>query len=162
VDFDDFPDGVLIAGPDGKVEYVNDRVRDMARAGDDEMIGMPLEEALPFDDLNGNTWFACTQPYDGLATRTRISEQAWWSPRGSEYLITARLVRDRPGGKVQRVVVNNVNDTAYFAKIVLATDSHEVAVDAAPSDAIALALRAKAPIYADAAVLDKAGIVSGR
>jgi bifunctional DNase/RNase len=73
-----------------------------------------------------------------------------------------RSITDGLGGKVQRVVVNNVNDTAYFAKIVLATDSHEVAVDAAPSDAIALALRAKAPIYADAAVLDKAGIVSGR
>ena len=45
---------------------------------------------------------------------------------------------------------------------VLATDSREITVDAAPSDAIALALRAKAPIYADATVLDKAGIVSGR
>jgi signal transduction histidine kinase len=106
VDLDDFPDGVLIAGPDGKVEYVNERIRAMARATDDEMIGMPIEEALPFDDLNGNSWFTCTQPYDGLATRTRISEQAWWSPRGSEYLITARLMRERPAGPVQRVIVS--------------------------------------------------------
>ena len=106
MDLDDFPDGVLIAGPDGKVEYVNERIRSMANATGDEMIGMPIDEALPFDDLNGNSWFACTQPYDGLATRTRISEQAWWSPRGSEYLITARLVRDKPGGPVQRVVVS--------------------------------------------------------
>ena len=59
---------------------------------------MRLDEALPFDDLNGNSWFTCTQPYAGLATRTRISEQAWWSPRGSEYLITARLVREHSGG----------------------------------------------------------------
>lgn len=73
-----------------------------------------------------------------------------------------RSITDGLGGKVQRVVVNNVNDTAYFAKIVLITENHEVAVDAAPSDAIALALRAKAPIFADTAVLDKAGIVSGR
>ena len=29
-----------------------------------------LDEALPFDDLNGNTWYDCTRPYDGLATRT--------------------------------------------------------------------------------------------
>jgi signal transduction histidine kinase len=106
MDLDDFPDGVLIAGPDGKVEYVNERIRSMARAAGDEMIGMHIDEALPFDDLNGNTWYACSRPYDGLATRTRISEQAWWSPRGSEYLITAGLVRDEPAGPVQRVVVS--------------------------------------------------------
>jgi signal transduction histidine kinase len=106
VDFDDFPDGILIAGPDGKVEYVNERVRSMARATGDEMIGMGLDEALPFDDLNGNSWYSCTRPYDGLATRTRLSEQAWWSPRGSEYLITARLLRDKPAGPVQRVIVS--------------------------------------------------------
>ena len=106
MDLDDFPDGVLIAGPDGKVEYVNERIRSMARASGDEMIGMHVDEALPFDDLNGNSWFTCTQPYAGLATRTRISEQAWWSPRGSEYLITARLVREKPGGPVQRVIVS--------------------------------------------------------
>jgi len=106
VDLDDFPDGVLIAGPDGRVEYVNERIRSMARATGDEMIGMGLDEALPFDDLNGNSWFSCTRPYDGLATRTRLSEQAWWSPRGSEYLITARLVRDQPAGPVQRVIVS--------------------------------------------------------
>ena len=106
MDLDDFPDGVLIAGPDGKVEYVNERIRAMARADDDEMIGMSIEEALPFDDLNGNSWYTCTRPYDGLATRTRISEQAWWSPRGSEYLITARLLREHPAGPVQRVIVS--------------------------------------------------------
>jgi signal transduction histidine kinase len=106
VDLDDFPDGVLIAGPDGKVEFVNERIREMARASGDEMIGMHIDEALPFDDLNGNSWFTCTQPYTGLATRTRISEQAWWSPRGSEYLITARLVREHSAGPVQRVIVS--------------------------------------------------------
>ncbi len=106
MDLEDFPDGVLIAGPDGKVEYVNGRIRSMARATGDEMIGMHIDEALPFDDLNGNSWYKCTRPYDGLATRTRISEQAWWSPRGSEYLITASLVRSTPGGPVEQVVVS--------------------------------------------------------
>jgi signal transduction histidine kinase len=106
VDLDDFPDGVLIAGPDEKVEYVNERIRSMAHATGDELIGMHLGEALPFDDLNGNSWFACTRPYDGLATRTRLSEQSWWSPRGSEYLITAQLVRAAPGGPVERVIVS--------------------------------------------------------
>jgi len=73
-----------------------------------------------------------------------------------------RSIADGLGGKIQRVIVNNASDTAFFAKVVVATDNREVVVDAAPSDAIALALRAKAPIFVDAIVLDKAGIVSGR
>jgi len=106
VDLDDFPDGIIIAGPSGAVEFVNRRIRVMARAVGDEMIGMHLRDAVPFDDLNGNSWYDCTQPYDGIATRRRVSEQSWWSPRGSEYLITASLMRDRPAGPVQRVVVS--------------------------------------------------------
>ncbi len=106
MDLDDIPDGIIIAGPDAKVMYVNQRIRDMARADGDEMIGMHLNEAVPFDDLNGNSWYDSTRPYDGIATRKRISEQAWWSPKGSEYLITASLVRERPAGPVRRVVVS--------------------------------------------------------
>lgn len=106
MDLDDFPDGIIIAGPDGAVEYVNHRVKIMARAEGDEMIGMHLREAVPFDDLNGNSWYDCTEPYEGIATRTRISEQSWWSPKGSEYLITASMVREKPGGPVQKVVVS--------------------------------------------------------
>ena len=104
--FDDHPDGVIVAGPDGLVEYVNPRIVAMARARDDEMLGMHLSVAVPFDDLNGNSWYDSTHPYDGLDIRTRLSESSWWSPKGSEYLITASLVRDRRGGPVQRVVVS--------------------------------------------------------
>ena len=106
MDLDDFPDGVIIAGADGSVEYVNERIRVMARAEGDEMLGMHLSDAVPFDDLNGNSWYDCTRPYDGISMRNRLSEQSWWSPKGSEYLITATLVRDRPAGPVQRVVVS--------------------------------------------------------
>lgn len=106
MDYDDYPDGVIIAGADGVVNYVNSRIKLMARAKGDEMIGMHLSEAVPFDDLNGNSWYDCTRPYEGLNVRTRLSESSWWSPKGSEYLITAALVRDRRAGPVQRVIVS--------------------------------------------------------
>lgn len=106
MDYDDYPDGVIIAGADGYVEYVNPRIKVMARAVGDEMLGMHLSDAVPFDDLNGNSWYDCCQPYDGLNIRKRTSESSWWSPKGSEYLITASLVRARRGGPVQRVVVS--------------------------------------------------------
>lgn len=106
MELDDFPDGVVIAGADGLVEYVNARIEQMARAEPGEMIGMHLSDAMPFDDLNGNSWYDSTRPYDGLNIRNRLSEQSWYSPRGSEYLVTARLVRDRPGGTVVKVVAS--------------------------------------------------------
>lgn len=106
MDLDDFPDGVVVAGADGVVEYVNGRIEQMARAAPGEMLGMHLSDAMPFDDLNGNSWYDSTRPYDGLNIRNRLSEQSWYSPRGSEYLVTARLVRDRPGGTVVRVVAS--------------------------------------------------------
>jgi signal transduction histidine kinase len=106
MDYDDYPDGVIIADADGAVQYVNSRIKVMARARGDEMIGMHLSEAVPFDDLNGNSWYDCTRPYDGLNVRTRLSESSWWSPKGSEYLITAALVRESRGGPVQRVIVS--------------------------------------------------------
>lgn len=104
--FDDFPDGILVADADAKVTYSNHWVEYWSRAEPDELLGMHLNAALPFDDLGGNRWFDTVRPYDGLSIRTRISEASWYSPRGSEYLITASLVRDRPAGQVMKVIVS--------------------------------------------------------
>lgn len=104
--FDDFPDGIIVADADGQVTFVNKWIKYWARAKGDEMLGMHLNAAVPFDDLAGNSWFDSVHPYDGLAIRTRISEASWYSPRGSEYLITASLVRDRPAGKVIKCIVS--------------------------------------------------------
>jgi bifunctional DNase/RNase len=64
------------------------------------------------------------------------------------------------GGDLNRVVVNNVTDTTFFAKVVMSSNGREVEIDSRPSDAIALALRAKVPIFADATVLEKANTAS--
>ena len=76
------------------------------------------------------------------------------------YDLMRALVREL-GGSVDRVVVNNVTDTAFQAKVIMSAASGTVEVDSRPSDAIVLALRAKAPIYAEASVLEKAGLTSG-
>ncbi|GAA2073599.1 PAS domain-containing protein [Aeromicrobium tamlense] len=107
--FEEFPDGIIVADADARVTLANRWVRYWARAVGDEMLGMHLRDAVPFDDLAGNSWFDSVQPYDGLAIRSRISESSWYSPRGSEYLITASLVRERPAGKVVKVIVSMRN-----------------------------------------------------
>jgi bifunctional DNase/RNase len=57
---------------------------------------------------------------------------------------------------VTRVVICNIKENTYFATIKLRLDHTEKEIDARPSDAIALALRANAPIYVTEEVLDKA------
>ena len=60
------------------------------------------------------------------------------------------------GGAVDRIVVSDLKDATFFATIHLTVKGEPVEVDARPSDAIALALRAKAPILVDSAVIDAA------
>jgi hypothetical protein len=62
-------------------------------------------------------------------------------------------------GRVDRVVVNDLKDNTFFAIIHLTVGGERVAVDARPSDAIALALRTRAPILVEESVIDNAKTV---
>lgn len=57
--------------------------------------------------------------------------------------------------KVISVVITDLNENTYFAKIHLMCGDSEYAVDSRPSDAIALALRTEAPIFASESVIRK-------
>ncbi len=57
--------------------------------------------------------------------------------------------------KVMKIVVTELRDNTYFAQIHLQVDGSSRAIDARPSDAIALALRTEAPIYVEQQVLDQ-------
>ena len=67
-------------------------------------------------------------------------------------------VIDMLGASVDSVIVDDLQDDTFYAKIILSIDSRQVKIDSRPSDAIAIALRVRAPIYSEKAVLDKAGI----
>jgi bifunctional DNase/RNase len=73
------------------------------------------------------------------------------------YDLMRSLVKEL-GGDLSRVVVSNADDKTFFAKVVMNTDGRQIEIDSRPSDAIALALRAKVPIFADALVLERAGV----
>lgn len=62
------------------------------------------------------------------------------------------------GAKVSYIVVNDLKDDTFYAKIVLEVDGRTLDIDARPSDAIAIAVRVNAPIYAEESVLEKAAI----
>jgi bifunctional DNase/RNase len=63
------------------------------------------------------------------------------------------------GAKLTQVVINELADETFYAKLIVDINGRQVEVDSRPSDAIALAIRAKVPIFVDESVLDQAGMV---
>ena len=63
------------------------------------------------------------------------------------------------GGKVSQVVVNDLRNDTFYARILLSVNGRQMEIDARPSDAIALAVRAKVSIYVAESVMDAASIV---
>ena len=62
------------------------------------------------------------------------------------------------GATVNRIVVSDLTDDTFFAKIVLQVNGTSLEVDSRPSDALALAVRTEAPIYAHDEVIERAAV----
>jgi len=60
---------------------------------------------------------------------------------------------------VERIVVTDLKENTFFALIHLNLSGERVAIDARPSDAIALALRASAPIFVEESVIEQSKLV---
>jgi uncharacterized protein len=60
---------------------------------------------------------------------------------------------------LNRVVITDLRDDVYYATLHLDSAGGEIVLDSRPSDAIALALRAKAPVLVEERVFEKAGVV---
>ena len=73
-----------------------------------------------------------------------------------------RNVIDALDAQVSYVLVNDLNNDTFYARIVLDANGRTVEVDSRTSDAIALAVRSQVPIYADESVLERAGILLDR
>ena len=63
------------------------------------------------------------------------------------------------GATVESIVVNDLKNDTFFARINLKVDGNATEVDSRPSDALALAVRTQVPIFVDESVMDKAGIL---
>ena len=63
------------------------------------------------------------------------------------------------GASVHSIIVNELKNDTFYAKINLDVDGGQMQVDSRPSDALALAVRTESPIYVEVSVLDKACIM---
>ena len=70
-----------------------------------------------------------------------------------------RSVIDALGATVNSIIISDLKSDTFYAKVILNIDGGQMEVDSRPSDALALAVRVEVPIYAEEAVLDKAGIL---
>lgn len=77
------------------------------------------------------------------------------TPRPMTHDLLRNMLRDL-NADVEKVVVSDLRDSTFFALIHLNVSGERVAIDARPSDAIALALRTQAPIFVEEHVIDGA------
>jgi uncharacterized protein len=80
------------------------------------------------------------------------------TPRPMTHDLLRNIIGDLDGS-VDRVVVSDLKDNTFFAIIHLTVRGERIAVDARPSDAIALALRTRSPILVEESVIDNAKTV---
>lgn len=95
-------------------------------------------------------------PGEADAIAVRLQDVAVARPMTHDLL---RNLIEQLGGRVAYIVVNDLSNDTFFARIVLDVNGETMEIDARPSDAIALAVRVEAPIYAEETVLDRAGVV---
>jgi bifunctional DNase/RNase len=65
----------------------------------------------------------------------------------------------RLDAKVSHILVNDLHDDTFFARIIMDRDGERIELDSRPSDAIALAVRVQAPIFVSESVMERAGVV---
>jgi bifunctional DNase/RNase len=79
------------------------------------------------------------------------------SPRPLPWDLLKALVGEL-NGTIERVVVNDLSQDVFFARVVVDVSGRSIEIDARPSDAIALAVRARCPILVEDLVMDRAGV----
>jgi len=83
-------------------------------------------------------------------------------PRPLTHDLLLRIVEGF-GGSLKRVIIDRLENSTFYARLIITKNAsgEELEIDARPSDSIALALRAGAPISVNSRVLDEAGIGGG-
>jgi hypothetical protein len=102
---DDLPDGIVVADDCGRVVVFNRAAARLTSIGAADALGKFVFDVLPFRDGEERDWWLCTDPYNGLATRTRHPECSLYLACGTELLVTVGYVREGPCGPVRRLAI---------------------------------------------------------
>lgn len=94
-------------------------------------------------------------PFEADAITIELQEMP--PPRPMTHDLLKSVIQEL-GGRVVHVLISDLRNDVYFARIVVEVNNRQVEIDSRSSDAIALAVRAKAPIFVATNVMDKAAI----
>lgn len=97
-------------------------------------------------------WIAHTEAY-----AIAIELQGTSSQRPFTHDLLNNVIHDL-GATIERVVISDLIEDIFYARIVMDINGRHVEVDSRPSDAIALAVRAKTSIFVEDSVLERAGV----
>lgn len=133
-DADDLPDGVLVADGRAVITGLNAAAERVIGRRAADLVGHDLRQALPLIEPDGRSWWECTDPWSGLATRTGHRERLLVLPGDGgprEVLVTARYRRP---GRCQPVdaVVLGLRDAAARRRteeahgLLISTVAHEL------------------------------------
>lgn len=117
--------------------------------------GMPATAFVLLKDNSGRQVFIFIGRFEAVAISVAIEGAAYPRPMTHDLL---KIVIERLGGKVDRIVIDDLWQQTYYAKIHISITNQMVDIDARPSDAIALALRFGAPIFMAESVLQQSAI----
>lgn len=116
--------------------------------------GQPRALLVQLRDNYGRTVPIVIGPFEAHAIVTALNDET--PPRPMTHDLT-RNILTRLGVSIDRVLIDDLWQGTFYAKIFLLHGDEEIEVDARPSDAIALALRFRAPIYMAESVLEAEG-----
>ena len=91
--------------------------------------------------------------YEATSIERRV--KGYPTPRPLTHDLVTNII-DNLGGELQDIYINELRDHTYFAKLRIRKDGELIQIDSRPSDAIAVAVTAKVPIYVDEEVLREA------
>ena len=116
------------------------------------------ESAIRIRDDKSRTVTIFIGPFEAMSIIQGLAEKASDRPLSHDLL---RITIDRLGAEIQEIVIDDIWQGTFFARIRVKPSNSDtvIDIDARPSDAIALAVRAKCPVFMAERVLREAGIV---
>jgi len=91
-------------------------------------------------------------PGEAQAIRRILSDEPFPRPLTHDLLV---LIVEGLKAKVSRVVISDLRENTFFATVIVQRDGEVLSIDARPSDSIAVALRARAPIFVNEKLLQE-------
>jgi hypothetical protein len=96
------------------------------------------------DKTTGRIMSIWVGPFEGNAISLGLEET--WAPRPMTHDLAINLI-DNLHARLERVVITDLKDNTFYAVIFLVSGDEEIIIDSRPSDAIAIAVRLKKPIF---------------